>query len=50
MDEQETWDAELVEIADLLWEMAHGAPPLEQDLVAVMLGLVHGEAASDRGA
>lgn len=31
---------ELLDIADLLWETAHGAPPLEQDPVAAMLGLV----------
>lgn len=31
---------ELLDIADLLWEAAHGAPPLEQDPVAAMLGLV----------
>jgi len=30
----------LVEIADLLWETAHGAPPLDSDPVAAMLGLV----------
>lgn len=31
---------ELLDIADLLWEAAHGAPPLEEDPVAAMLGLV----------
>src|SRR4051794_3759552 len=31
---------ELLDVADLLWEAAHGAPPLEQDSVAAMLGLV----------
>ena len=31
---------ELLRIADLLWEEAHGAPPLEDDPVAAMLGLV----------
>lgn len=31
---------ELLDIADLLWEASHGAPPLEQDPVAAMLGLV----------
>lgn len=31
---------ELLDVADLLWEAAHGAPPLEQDPVAAMLGLV----------
>lgn len=30
----------LVEVADLLWESAHGAPPIDQDPVAKMLGLV----------
>jgi transcriptional regulator with XRE-family HTH domain len=30
----------LMEIADLLWEAGHGAPPLESDPVAAMLGLV----------
>lgn len=30
----------LVEVADLLWVAAHGAPPLEDDPVAAMLGLV----------
>jgi transcriptional regulator with XRE-family HTH domain len=32
--------ASLAETADLLWEVAHGAPPLEDDPVAAMLGLV----------
>jgi transcriptional regulator with XRE-family HTH domain len=32
--------ASLAEIADLLWAAAHGAPPLEEDPVAAMLGLV----------
>ncbi|MBK6885377.1 MAG: hypothetical protein IPH03_02295 [Tetrasphaera sp.] len=31
---------ELLDTADLLWEAAHGAPPLAQDPVAAMLGLV----------
>ena len=31
---------QLLDVADLLWESAHGAPPLEQDPVAAMLGLV----------
>jgi hypothetical protein len=31
---------ELLNVADLLWEAAHGAPPLERDPVAAMLGLV----------
>lgn len=30
----------LLEVADLLWESAHGAPALENDPVAAMLGLV----------
>jgi hypothetical protein len=30
----------LLEVADLLWTHAHGAPPLQQDSVAAMLGLV----------
>lgn len=37
---------ELLDIADLLWEAAHGAPPLEQDPVAAMLGLVPDSARS----
>lgn len=32
--------ASLIEVADLLWEAAHGAPPLEADPVAAMLGLI----------
>jgi hypothetical protein len=32
--------ASLAETADLLWEAAHGAPPLADDPVAAMLGLV----------
>lgn len=32
--------ASLLEIADLLWEADHGAPPLSEDPVAAMLGLV----------
>lgn len=31
---------DLIEVADLLWEAGHGAPPLESDPVAAMLGLV----------
>lgn len=31
---------ELLDIANLLWEAAHSAPPLEHDPVAAMLGLV----------
>ena len=30
----------LLRVADLLWEEAHGAPPLREDPVAAMLGLV----------
>lgn len=30
----------LLNVADLLWEAAHGAPPLDEDPVAAMLGLV----------
>lgn len=33
------WRA-LLNVADLLWEGAHGAPPLEDDPVAAMLGLL----------
>lgn len=29
----------LIEVADLLWEAGHGAPPLESDPVAALLGL-----------
>lgn len=32
--------ASLIEVADLLWEAAHDAPPLEADPVAAMLGLI----------
>jgi len=31
---------QIVEIAELLWEAEHGAPPLEDDPTALMLGLV----------
>jgi hypothetical protein len=42
---------ELLDLADLLWEAGHGAPPLEQDPVAAMLGLVPDSARSlDGGA
>jgi hypothetical protein len=41
---------ELLDIADLLWEAAHGAPPLERDPVAAMLGLVPDSARSLSGA
>lgn len=30
----------LIEVADLLWDLGHGAPPLKSDPVAAMLGLV----------
>lgn len=30
----------LIEVADLLWKAGHGAPPLESDPVAAMLGLI----------
>lgn len=39
-DDQRGEIQELLRIADLLWEEAHGAPPLEDDPVAAMLGLV----------
>lgn len=32
--------ASLIEVAELLWDAGHGAPPLEQDPVAAMLGLI----------
>ena len=38
--EQRTVVARMLEIDDLVWETAHGAPPLESDPVAAMLGLV----------
>lgn len=31
---------QLADVADLLWQAAHGAPPLGEDPVAAMLGLV----------
>ncbi|WP_133057044.1 hypothetical protein [Frankia sp. KB5] len=37
---------ELLNVADLLWEAAHGAPPVERDPVAAMLGLVPDSARS----
>lgn len=37
---------ELLDVADLLWEAAHGAPPLERDPVAATLGLVPDSARS----
>lgn len=30
----------LIEVADLMWEAGHGAPPLNADPVAAMLGLI----------
>lgn len=39
-EEKRTAVARLLEIDDLVWESAHGAPPLESDPVAAMLGLV----------
>jgi hypothetical protein len=45
-----TESVELLDIADLLWEAAHGAPPLERDPVAAMLGLVPDSARSLSGA
>ncbi len=45
-----TESVELLDIADLLWEAAHGAPPLERDPVAAMLGLVPDRARSLDGA
>lgn len=38
--DRESEVTELLEVADLLWEAAHGAPALERDPVAAMLGLV----------
>ena len=32
--------ASLIEVADLMWEAGHGAPPLNADPVAAMLGLI----------
>lgn len=32
--------ARMLEVDDLVWESAHGAPPLQSDPVAAMLGLV----------
>lgn len=41
LGEAERADIEsMADIADLLWEAAHGAPPLKDDPVAAMLGLV----------
>lgn len=38
--EQRMLVTELLEVGDLVWEAAHGAPALEDDPVAAMLGLV----------
>ena len=41
LDDREREDiAALVDTADLLWLTAHGAPPLAEDPVAAMLGLI----------
>ncbi len=32
--------ASFIEVADLMWEVGHGAPPLNADPVAAMLGLI----------
>lgn len=39
-DEDRAEIESLLNVADLLWESAHGAPPLDSDPVAAMLGLV----------
>lgn len=39
-DDSSTGDEQMTEVADLLRVAAHGAPPLEQDPIAAMLGLV----------
>jgi hypothetical protein len=39
-DAQADEAAGVLDVADLLWEAAHGAPPLADDPVAAMLGLV----------
>ena len=39
-EEQRTVVARMLEVDDLVWESAHGAPPLQSDPVAAMLGLV----------
>lgn len=41
---------ELLEVADLLWEHTHAAPPLAEDPVAAMLGLVPDSARTLDGA
>lgn len=39
-DEQRAGVQPLLDVAELLWEAGHGAPPLEDDPVAAMLGLI----------
>lgn len=39
-DDPRTLVAKMLEVDDLVWESAHGAPPLQSDPVAAMLGLV----------
>lgn len=39
-DEQRSVVVRMLEVDDLAWESAHGAPPLQSDPVAAMLGLV----------
>jgi transcriptional regulator with XRE-family HTH domain len=39
-DEDRADFASLIEVADLMWEAGHGAPPLNADPVAAMLGLI----------
>jgi hypothetical protein len=39
-DEERSAFERLVKLDDLVWESAHGAPPLQADPVAAMLGLV----------
>jgi hypothetical protein len=38
--EDRTDFASIIEVADLMWEVGHGAPPLDADPVAAMLGLI----------
>lgn len=39
-DDEQAQARRIVKAADLVWDDAHGAPPLDQDPVAAMLGLV----------
>lgn len=39
-DEERAEAMSLLDVADLIWEAGHGAPPLEDDPVAAMLGLI----------